>query len=232
MFHRICPDFRKRMGWMSLRKSTSTMINELLWDIRLKIRTCGRDASHSDEERYPYEPTPYSVLVRLADSGYITRRNLLLDYGCGKGRVGFFLSQMTGCSCIGIEIDDGFYSSAKQNRKKAISKSKIKLVRKKAEKYEIPSKVNGMYFFNPFSVEILKKVMEKVRESALKVPRRILFFFYYPSDEYVSYLMTVEEMIFLDEIDCSDLFEGENKRERILIFEWQPNQNQGGFIYE
>ena len=33
--------------------------------------------------------------------------------------------------------------------------------------------------------------------------------------------MTVEEMTFLDEIDCSDIFEGENRRERILIFEWQ-----------
>ena len=221
MIKRICTDLRKRVDLIPLRKSTITSISELLWDVRLKIRTCGRDASHSDEDRYPYEPTPYSVLVRLADSGYITRKNLLLDYGCGKGRVGFFLSQMTGCSCVGIEMDAGFYRSAKQNREKAVSKSKVRLVRRRAEEYEIPSKVDAIYFFNPFSVEILEKVMERVRESFFKTPRRILFFFYYPSDEYVSYLMTIEEMVFLDEIDCSDLFEGRNRRERILIFEWQ-----------
>ena len=30
--------------------------------------------------------------------------------------------------------------------------------------------------------------------------------------------MTIEEMEFMDEIDCRDLFEGNNKRERIMIF--------------
>ena len=44
-------------------------------------------------------------------------------------------------------------------------------------------------------------------------------FFYYPDEEYVAYLMTKEELMFVDEIDCMDLFEGENQRERILIFE-------------
>ena len=50
-------------------------------------------------------------------------------------------------------------------------------------------------------------------------PREMLLFFYYPSDEYVSYLMTVDEIAFYDEIDCRDLFDGDNPRERIMIFE-------------
>ncbi|MEJ8774699.1 hypothetical protein [Blautia sp. HCN-1074] len=44
-------------------------------------------------------------------------------------------------------------------------------------------------------------------------------FFYYPSDEYVSYLMTEEQLLFSDEIDCKDLFNGNNHREKILVFE-------------
>ena len=44
-------------------------------------------------------------------------------------------------------------------------------------------------------------------------------FFYYPDDEYIGYLMAQEELWFLDEIDCQDLFKGKNSRERILIFE-------------
>ena len=31
--------------------------------------------------------------------------------------------------------------------------------------------------------------------------------------------MTVDELVFSDEIDCRDLFPGENKRERIVVFE-------------
>ena len=41
---------------------------------------------------------------------------------------------------------------------------------------------------------------------------------HYPSDEYLTYLMTVDEMMFTDEIDCSDLFGGNSERERIIIF--------------
>ena len=44
-------------------------------------------------------------------------------------------------------------------------------------------------------------------------------FFYYPSDEYIAYLMTVEELLFSDEIDCRDLLDGNNVREKIVIFE-------------
>ena len=63
---------------------------ETEWDNLLHIRTTGRDDSHSDQYRYPYEPTPYSVLERLANSGYIGKKNTVIDYGCGKGRVDFF----------------------------------------------------------------------------------------------------------------------------------------------
>ena len=40
-------------------------------------------------------------------------------------------------------------------------------------------------------------------ESYYEKPREIKLLFYYPSDEYISYLMTVDEFMFEDEIDCS-----------------------------
>ena len=52
----------------------------------------GRDDSNAGQYYYPYEPTPYSVLERLANTGIIRKGNTLLDYGCGKGRVDFFLA--------------------------------------------------------------------------------------------------------------------------------------------
>lgn len=55
-------------------------------------------------------------------------------------------------------------------------------------------------------------------ESYYEYPREILLFFYYPSDEYVSYLMTAVELEFYDEIPCGDLFDGNDMREQILIF--------------
>ena len=89
----------------------------------------------------------------------------------------------------------------------------------RAEEYEVPSEVTRCYFFNPFSVEILHKVMARIIESYYDTPREVFLFFYYPSDEYISYLMTVEELEFYDEIECDDLFQGADPRERILIFQ-------------
>lgn len=87
-----------------------------------------------------------------------------------------------------------------------------------AENYVVPAEVDRVFFFNPFSVEILRKVLAKIEDSYYENPRVIQLFFYYPSDEYISELMTVDMLSFVDEIDCRDLFDGENPRERIMVF--------------
>lgn len=194
-------------------------MNEEQWDRLLRIRTSGRDDSHSDQYRYPYEPTPYPVLERLADSGYIRKGNTLLDYGCGKGRADFFLSWQTRCRSIGVEYDRRIYEKALENQKSAASSGRTAFEEADAEHFSVPENVDRIYFFNPFSIELLQKVMSRILESYYEIPREILLFFYYPSDEYISLLMTVDELTFLDEIGCGDLFEGRDERERIMIFE-------------
>ena len=187
------------------------------WDKLLQIQTCGRDETNADEYHHPYEPTPYCVLERLAESGFFGKEDVVLDYGCGKGRVGFFLSYRTGARSIGIEYDEHIYADTLENSRTARTKAEFVLTR--AEEYEVPEDVNRCYFFNPFSVEIFHKVMARILESWYENPREIFLFFYYPADEYLSCLMTVEGLEFYDEIECDDLFEGNDPRERILIFQ-------------
>ena len=192
--------------------------NEDKWDRLLQIWTTGRDDTGADQYRYPYEPTPYPVLERLANSGYIRKGNTLLDYGCGKGRVDFFLSWQLRCRTIGVEYDERIYDKAVENQKTAVSAERTTFKLTDAEHFAVPESVDRIYFFNPFSLELLRKVFGRILESWYGAPRKILFFFYYPSDEYISYLMTVDELDFLDEIDCRDLFPGDDLRERIIIF--------------
>lgn len=192
--------------------------NEDKWDRLLQIRTTGRDDTGADQYRYPYEPTPYPVLERLANSGYTRKGNTFLDYGCGKGRVDFFLSWQLRCRTIGVEYDERIYDKAVENQKTAVSAERTTFKLTDAEHFAVPESVDRIYFFNPFSLELLRKVFGRILESWYGAPRKILFFFYYPSDEYISYLMTVDELDFLDEIDCRDLFPGDDPRERIVIF--------------
>ena len=188
------------------------------WDKLLQIKTTGRDDSNADQYRYPYEPTPYCVLERLANSGFIGKRDVVLDYGCGKGRVDFFLAYQTKAHTIGIEYDERIFNVALDNHKTAVSKMRTEFVQADAQTYGVPEEVNRCYFFNPFSVELLQKVIARIMESYYTNPRELLLMFYYPSEEYISYLMTVDELQFYDEIMCDDLFDGSNSRERILIF--------------
>ena len=192
--------------------------NENKWDKLLQIKTTGRDDSNSDQYRYPYEPTPYSVLERLANSGWIRKRDVVIDYGCGKGRVDFFLSYQTKAGTIGIEYDERIFKSALENQKNTVTRTKTEFVLARAEEYSVPLEANRFYFFNPFSVEILRKVMARIFESYYENPREMFLFFYYPSEEYISYLMTVDGLEFNDEIDCGGLFDGNDLRERIMIF--------------
>ena len=193
--------------------------NETKWDKFLRIHTTGRDDSHADQYRYPYEPTPYLVLERLANTGLIRKGNTLLDYGCGKGRVDFFMSYQTRCRSIGIEYEERIYKKALENQETAVSSGRVSFEQANAENFVVPGIVDRIYFFNPFSLEILQKVIFQILDSYYANPRTIQLFFYYISDEYISYLMTVEELMFLDEIDCTDLFPEKNPRERIVLFE-------------
>jgi len=192
--------------------------NENTWDKLLRIKTTGRDDSNSNQYCYPYEPTPYSVLERLANSGIIRKKDVVLDYGCGKGRVDFFLAYQTRANTIGIEYDERIYQGAMENQNAAISGARTKFALAKAENYVVPPEVNRCYFFNPFSVELLRKVIARILESYYDNPREISLLFYYPSEEYISYLMMVDELEFYDEISCVDLFEGSDVREQIMIF--------------
>ena len=218
--------------------------SENIWDKRLQIRTAGRDDTGADSWHHPYEPTPYCVLERLGDSGLIRREDVVVDYGCGKGRVGFFLNHVLGCRTIGLEYDERIFLQAVQNNaaydtarpercverpkggiacdKERAGKTPVTFLCQNAADYE-PTSADCFYFFNPFSVEILRSVLARILDSYYDEPRTMRLFFYYPDDEYVAYLMaggTGAEMLdFVDEIACQDLFRGKDKRERILIFE-------------
>jgi len=210
---------------MKSKKTDIYLEKELWWDQKLKIQTVGRDDSMEDIYHHPYEPTPYCVLERLIDSGYIGSDHVVVDYGCGKGRVGCFLHQQLGCSVIGIEFDEATWHQAQENARMighvdGFSKhgKGLSFVCEDAAVYEVTDG-DRFYFFNPFSVEVLRSVLGRILTSYYEEPREMLLFFYYPDDDYISQLMTQPELLFVDEIDCRDLFDGNDEREKILIFE-------------
>ncbi|MCR5283404.1 MAG: SAM-dependent methyltransferase [Lachnospiraceae bacterium] len=200
---------------------------EYLTDARLHIKTIGRIEDYANDHIYPYEPTSYSVLERLADSGLIRGEDHLLDYGCGKGRTLIYFHDRIGCRGTGVELMRDFYELAVANKtayEKDICKPKggtcgIDFSLGEAQKYDVPASVNRVFFFNPFSAVIFDIVMQNLVQSFYETKRHIMLFLYYPQDAYIAALARTEEVQFFDEIDCTDLFTGRDARNRIMIFE-------------
>ena len=191
---------------------------EVELDRFLKIKTNGRDDSVSTPSNYPYEATPYSVLQTLANSGYLSKRDKIIDFGCGKGRVDFYLAYSVKSKMIGVEFDPRLYNSALKNSQKAISSTRVSFVNCDARDYVVDFDVTGAYFFNPFNVEVLECVINNLRRSKNENDREIKLFFYYPSKEYLKYLNNQSDITFIENILCMDQFEEYDDRESIAIF--------------
>ena len=183
-----------------------------------EIQTDGKDTYYC----HRYEPTPYEVLDELFTFYTPEKTDVFVDYGCGMGRLNFYIEKRYSLSSTGVEDSPVYYEKALENKKTYNgNKDKIHFVNCKAEDYLVSKNETVFYFFNPFSLELLKRVMGRILDSYYAKPRNIQLFFYYPTDEYISYMMTVNELMFVDEIDCRDLFPGNDPRERIAIFELQ-----------
>lgn len=192
------------------------------WDRRLGIRTEAGDYEKQDANHSPYEPTAYAVLQRLAESGHIRREHTLVDYGCGKGRVGFYLHHVLGCRTIGVDYDPRMIACAQENLVSYAGRKNgegaVSFVCNSAENYRI-GEADCFYFFNPFPEKTLRIVIRRIFEACYAGKGRKLLVFYFPLDAYLSCLMTEARLRLIDEIDCRDLFPGTDSRERMLVFE-------------
>ena len=178
-----------------------------IWEEKLNISTRGVDYSLEDDQNYGYDPTPYIVLEKLVHLDLLNKYDVVIDYGCGKGRISFFINSQIGCKVVGIDHSERLLEKANENLKSYGGSEDIVFVHAKAEEY-LPDGANCLYFFNPFSSHIFQKALKRIEESYRRNPREIRVFFYYSTIEYKLYLPTeprleiIESVYFsADEID-------------------------------
>ncbi len=72
------------------------------------IQQDGKDTFYN----HRYEPTPYDVLDNLFSVFAPEPDSCLVDYGCGPGRLNFYVEKRFGLSSIGVEYAREFYEKA------------------------------------------------------------------------------------------------------------------------
>lgn len=167
---------------------------EKMYDKKLNIKTTGiREWGTKIIHYNRYEATPYTALDKLFQAYKIDKNHKVVDFGCGRGRVAFYIHNRFHVPVTGVEAHDRTYEEALNNKFRYKQKSKhikapIKLEYGLAEHYEIELTDNLFYLFNPFSVNIFKKVVHNILKSIKKETRPIDMILYYPIPEYKLFL--------------------------------------------
>ncbi|MFJ8243777.1 methyltransferase [Peribacillus asahii] len=198
-------------------------MKERYYDELLNIKTGEEQKVFNKSLHYHrYEPTPYSALEQLFKQYELTSSDRVVDFGCGKGRLIFYMNYLFNASVVGIEMNETFYQEAIDNRNSYVKKMKksshcIQLHCCLAEKYKVDSLDNRFYFFNPFSVQIFMKIIQNILRSVEQFPRDIELVLYYGSKDYIFFLENQTSFQFKKEILLQGLSE-RNPYERFLIY--------------
>lgn len=164
------------------------------YDKKLGIKTRGfRDWDKSGLYNRT-ESTPYLALKSFVEKyRNIKEEDELVDYGSGRGRVAIYLHNQLRIPITGIEINELTYKEAKDNIESYLQLTgkqdiKIRIEKEYAENYVINKNQNKFFFFNPFSVEIFQKVVEKIINNANNHDKEVEVILYYPIKEYKALL--------------------------------------------
>lgn len=164
------------------------------YDRKLNIKTVGiRKPSHRATHHNRYEATPYKALEKLFQAYKLNKTDRVVDFGCGRGRVLFYIHHRFHVPVIGIEANDRTYEEALDNKARYRQRAKhihapIHFEYGLAEDYEVQSADNRFYFFNPFSIQIFQKVVSNIVRSVEKRARPVELIFYYPLPEFKQFL--------------------------------------------
>ena len=196
---------------------------EQYYEKLLNIKTSGEQKIFNDSLHYHrYEPTSYSALEILSKQYKFTAENNIVDFGCGKGRLNFYINHFWGSTVTGIEMNTFFYKEAMENKRDYLKKNKnnknnINFLNCFAEEYNITVKDDIFYFFNPFSVQIFAKVISNILISVEKHERIVDVILYYPSDDYIYFLENNTVFALWDEIRLPYLYDSD-PRQSFLIY--------------
>ena len=152
---------------------------------RKGLDTSGWDSEHHGPSGlcYGYGPTPWLALLQMFPHGSLTPSDVVLEYGCGKGRTLLFLaSRFPLLRLVGVEIDPGLCALSESNLRRLSRRrcAKVEVLCADATTFEVPDDVTVAYFYNPFRGEVFEAVLARLRESLERRPRPLRIVYYHP----------------------------------------------------
>lgn len=179
-----------KLGTAGLQSATFQRLSEQQFDRRFNVQTSG--LVMPDELRIPqdrlqhaveYAPTCASRFGWLLSKLPIdASQYVFVDIGSGKGRVLLMASEFPFKRVCGVELAHELHDISVQNiRRFRSQRRQSKLVQSfnhDATEFSFPDDPLVLFFFNPFSADILQIVVENLESSIRNNPRHVIVLYH------------------------------------------------------
>lgn len=191
--------------------------------LRIHTRNLGERANQSAHYHH-YEATSYWMLDELFSAYEINKKDTFVDFGCGKGRLLFYVHHYFHVPVVGIEMNEQLYREALSNEASYLQHKKrnqkpIRIELEFAERYQIEENEGTFFLFNPFSLQIFARVVHNILHSVEAYPRTVDIILYYPDEEYSEYLEAETPFRLWKEVNIPRL-SAINRREKFAIYRY------------
>jgi hypothetical protein len=124
-----------------------------------------------------YSPSSYGNIRRIMRALDIQPgRDVLIDFGSGKGRVIVMAARHPFERVIGVDSSPALNDLALRNVERARSRlacQHVEVVTSDAAAYQVPDDATVVYFASPFNGRTLDAVLDNARASLMRTPRRL-----------------------------------------------------------
>lgn len=108
----------------------------------------------------PWVPTPQPVVDRMLELAAVTAKDVLIDIGCGDGRIVITAARRFGTRGIGIDIDKAMIEESERNAKAAGVERQVKFVAMDATKADISEATVVSLYLLPESNALMRPILE------------------------------------------------------------------------
>lgn len=159
------------MSCYCLRETLCCCLLDLIYSgrsLKGNLKTCYKELGANDVYH-----TKYCVLPLIFRLIKVKKEDVLVDVGCGKGRViNYWLFRRYKNRIIGLELDKRI---AAQTARQFAKRKNVTIIPGNAVKH-LPANGTIFYFYNPFSKEVVKQFEEQLHEMFKDKPIKIIYY--------------------------------------------------------
>lgn len=112
----------------------------------------------------PYVPTPNSVVSAMLKAAKVTKDDVVIDLGCGDGRVVVAAARDFGARGIGYDLNPQRISEANENARQAGVTSRVKFIEKNLFEAEIhEATVVALYLLPSVNAKLKPRLLQELR---------------------------------------------------------------------